>query len=133
MKRSVVSLVSVASVVLFAGTGFAQDATFDLKFDAPGGTRVSGAPGATVEVPITLILDASERGVSGIGTSTVAPDCPDAADANNDERINIADAIEIVMVIFRGKPAIPPFVECGKDAETDSESCPPNSSTECSP
>ena len=52
MKRSVVLLVSVASVVLFAGTGFAQNETFDLKFAAQGDTTVQGAPGSVVEVPI---------------------------------------------------------------------------------
>jgi hypothetical protein len=59
------------------------------------------------------------------------PACPDAADANNDQKINIADAIEMISVSFRGKAAIPPFVECGTDDESDADSCPPNSSTEC--
>ncbi len=58
-----------------------------------------------------------------------APGCPDAADANDDEKINIADPVTIITSKFRNGPPLLPEV-CGTDDDSNSETCPP-ATTSC--
>jgi hypothetical protein len=54
----------------------------------------------------------------------VALSCLNAADANDDDRINFTDPIYLLNHLFRGGPAAPaPFLECGPDLTTDKLGC----------
>ena len=55
-----------------------------------------------------------------------APVCEDAADANDDERLQLADAIVVLAHLFGNQgPLPPPFPECGSDppSEEDALGC----------
>ncbi len=57
-----------------------------------------------------------------------ALDCPDAADTNDDGRVNITDAVYLLNFLFRGGPAPhPPFADRGGDPTPDGLACPPGS------
>ena len=50
--------------------------------------------------------------------------CAKAADANDDGRVNIIDAMRILSQLFgRLERLAPPFPECGEDATEDLLSC----------
>jgi len=51
------------------------------------------------------------------------PPCLDAADANDNERLQIEDPVHIVMAIFGLGTALDPFPECGRDADGRSLGC----------
>ena len=59
--------------------------------------------------------------------------CTDAADSNDDERINIADSIHLFNALFYAGAKIVPFADCGDDDDSTSRSCPPGSVTSCEP
>ncbi len=53
-----------------------------------------------------------------------APLCFDAADANDDGRVNIADAITLLLFLFDGGSTLPaPHPDSGFDPTQDSLSC----------
>ncbi len=50
--------------------------------------------------------------------------CEDAADANDDGAVNVADAVYLLEALFRGGPVPPgPFPECGYDPTEDALGC----------
>jgi hypothetical protein len=50
--------------------------------------------------------------------------CIDAADANDDGKVNLADAITILGYLFSGAASLPgPFAECGSDPTADTLGC----------
>ena len=50
--------------------------------------------------------------------------CENAADANDDGSMDIADAIALLGYLFSGQPAPPvPFIECGLDPTDDPLAC----------
>ncbi len=52
------------------------------------------------------------------------PPCMDAADANDDGRVTLADALYMLDFLFGiGPPPPPPFTECGEDETADELSC----------
>ena len=52
------------------------------------------------------------------------PECEDAADANDDGAIDIADAIAVLSHLFAGAGPLPePFGECGVDPTVDNLDC----------
>ena len=52
------------------------------------------------------------------------PPCRDAADANDDGRINLTDPVAILQVLFRGESALPePFTAPGEDPTPDELDC----------
>lgn len=55
-----------------------------------------------------------------------APGCPDAADTNDDEKLDIADVVQLITALFRDVRPLEPST-CGTDDDTSSESCPPGS------
>lgn len=55
--------------------------------------------------------------------SAPEPQCTQAADANDDGRINITDAVWIALHQFRGKALPPPHLTCGVDTTADDLSC----------
>ncbi len=58
--------------------------------------------------------------VAGAGT----PPCFDAADANDDGRVNIADAVTLLSFLFDGGSTLPaPYPDSGFDPTQDSLSC----------
>ena len=53
-----------------------------------------------------------------------APDCLEAADADDDAAVNITDPIYTLNYLFLGGETIPsPFPECGTDPSPDSLGC----------
>ncbi len=53
-----------------------------------------------------------------------APRCQKAADANDDGRLNVTDAISVLLHSFAGAGALPaPFVTCGTDPTPDDLEC----------
>ena len=53
-----------------------------------------------------------------------APTCLDAADANDDGKVDISDSIMILLSIFGGAGPLPaPFDTCGTDTTTDYLGC----------
>ncbi len=53
-----------------------------------------------------------------------APHCLSAADANDDRRVNLADGVAILNMLFRGEgPLPPPSGECGTDRTQDALTC----------
>lgn len=62
-----------------------------------------------------------------IGSIPPRFDCEDALDTNDDERVNIVDALPLLAWIFqRGEPLPSPFLACGQDADCaePSPACP---------
>jgi hypothetical protein len=52
------------------------------------------------------------------------PTCLDAADANDDGAVDIADAIALLSHLFAGSGDVPqPFAECGIDPTVDGLGC----------
>jgi len=50
--------------------------------------------------------------------------CEDALDANDDGKLNIADALPILFYLFqRGDPLPDPFLSCGRDTSADGLTC----------
>jgi len=80
---------------------------------------------------IRIIFD--PRVVPGLGTEEI--DCTDAADANADLHLTLADPIYLINWEFQVIPNAPPppfpFPECGKTEATTRESCRPGSVTRC--
>ncbi len=50
--------------------------------------------------------------------------CRDAADANDDGRIDVSDTIRILLSRFQGKTLPAPTAQCGADGTEDSLDCP---------
>ena len=52
------------------------------------------------------------------------PVCMKAADADDDGRLNLSDAVRILLHLFGGQGALPdPFEDCGVDPTPDGLSC----------
>ena len=62
------------------------------------------------------------------------PLCLDAADANDDGAVNIADAVSILGHLFGGEEPLPdPFLACGPDPTDDSLTCDTFPASACAP
>lgn len=54
---------------------------------------------------------------------TAVPSCLDAADANDDGKVNTSDAITLLRYIFLGGAPPAPFTTCGYDETHDELRC----------
>ena len=53
-----------------------------------------------------------------------SPTCLSSADANDDGRLNVADAVRVLLHLFGGVSRLPPpFAACGADPTPDELSC----------
>ena len=65
---------------------------------------------------IALLRYLFERGI--------APGCEKAADANDDGKLNITDAVRILLYLFAGGVPLPePLSRCGRDPTEDRLGC----------
>jgi len=77
---------------------------------------VQGEGGVDLSDAVMLLDFIFQRGL--------APSCRDAADANDDGRVNLLDAVGILAHLFRNAGALPaPFETCGEDATADALGC----------
>ena len=53
------------------------------------------------------------------------PKCLKAVDAADDGRLNLTDAVRVVLHLFRGRELPPPYPRCGADPTPDDLNCEP--------
>ena len=79
----------------------------------------------TVASPALLLGLVSRADLGHLFSGDPMPTCPDAADANDDGKLDIADAVKILGHLFAGSGPLPaPFGDCGTEEQPDQDGLP---------
>ena len=90
----------------------------------PGGSMAIGFVRGDATADGALAIDDAVTILEGIFTRGPVLPCRDAADVNDDGRVNILDPIVLASVLFGGREGLPdPFPSCGPDPTDDGLTC----------
>jgi hypothetical protein len=88
--------------------------------ESPGSGFLRGDATADGRVAVDDAIAILER----LFASRASLACRDAADVNDDARVNILDPVVLTSVLFGGRDGLPaPFPNCGEDPTDDAFSC----------
>ena len=94
-----------------------------LALASPGMAQEFRRGDVDVDGHLVPIVDAAFLFYWQFSASAPSPQCMDAADANDDGAVNVADSIYLLSLGFIGGPGLPLDPDCSVDSTPDALSC----------